>query len=146
MDSTALLDRPRRVELLAVVPPERLNPLAESLLDRLGEPTVTLAPETGVVALQAREPVCEERFVVGEVVVTRAEVDWHGVAGWAMRIGSDPAATLAAALCDAAAVHDEDARVRIDALCDDVATQLADADDSEWAALASTIVDFEELD
>ena len=146
MTAAIARSRAQRVETLAVAPGELVVRLAEEFLARLGPPAVVVPPETGVLTLQVREPVCEERFVLGEVIVARCEVDWHGRPGWAMRLGTDLRAALAAALCDAAAVHDREARHDVDRLCDAVAGARAVADSAEWSELARTIVHFEELD
>ncbi|MEM9749216.1 MAG: phosphonate C-P lyase system protein PhnG, partial [Actinomycetota bacterium] len=93
----------RRAELLAVADVDRLRVVAERCLADLGEPVLVEAPTTGIVMMQVREPVVGDRFHLGEVVVTRADVSLSGERGWAMRLGTDRAATLAAAICDAAA-------------------------------------------
>lgn len=76
--------------------------------------TVLSGPEVGVVALQVREPIARERFYLGEALVTRAEVDLGGTRGWAMRMGSDRMATLAAAVLDAEASADRALSARVD--------------------------------
>ncbi|MFN3258588.1 MAG: phosphonate C-P lyase system protein PhnG [Ilumatobacter sp.] len=137
--------RERRAELLSLAAATELEQVADDLLGRLGAPTVTSPPETGLVMLQVREPVCRDRFHVGEVVVSRAEVMWLGSAGWSMRLGCDRGAAVAAALCDAAAELDGGSEAVAD-LCDRVEARLADEAHAEWAALAPTRVTFEELD
>lgn len=144
--TTAADDRTQRVQLLALAPSEPLGQLADELIGRFGPPSVVVPPETGVLTLQVREPACEERFILGEVVVTRCEVDWCGTAGWSMRLGTDRRAALAAAICDAAAMHDRSARHDVDRLCSAVADAHTAADEADWSELARTIVHFEELD
>ncbi len=122
----------------------------------LGTPGVTEAltvlhrPETGTVVLQVREPVCRERFYLGEVVVTRAEVAIAGSRGWAMRMGADRMSTLAAAVCDAIAATDRDEwhhlAVEVAELCVRTGDRRASELDREWADLAPTAVAFEALD
>ena len=138
--------RTRRSELLARADSEELTLLADELIADHGRPTVTLVPEIGLVMMQVREPVARQRFHLGEVVVTRAEVDWHGVTGWAMRIGTDRSATLAAALCDAAAEIDIRSQDRVDSLCAAVEERERARSDREWSELLTTRVAFEELD
>lgn len=143
----------RRFELLALAEPEQLAELAELALSTpsVSEAlTVLQRPETGTVVLVVREPVCAERFQLGEVVVTRAEVALEGRRGWAMRMGTDREATLAAAICDAvvAAERPEWAPIaeQVALLCDRTAEAIARRDEQEWAALARTAVAFEALD
>lgn len=135
-----------RAELLAVADGVRLVELAEACIALHGEPVVLVAPETGLVMLQVREPVCEERFHLGEVVVTRAEVAIAGGHGWSMRLGTDRLAALAAAVCDA--VADAGARLadEVDDLCLRTRETAATAARAEWAELGATEVEFEELD
>lgn len=147
MENDALTaDRRRRVELLAAADAAELTELADDLLGALGTPTVEGRPDVGLVMLQVREPVCRERFHLGEVAVARARVQWHGASGWAMRVGTDREAALSAALCDAAAQIDDAARTRIDALCDRTDEVRRRASEREWSELATTRVVFEELD
>ena len=138
--------RDQQVESLAVADPDELCRLADEFLEQYGKPTVIMAPETGLVMMQVREPVCRERFHLGEVVVSRAEVDWRGATGWSMRLGTHRAAALAAALCDAASAFDAVAAERVDALCRTTDARRAADADAEWHALAATRVNFEELD
>jgi len=141
-----------RAELLAVADPIELVALADSIVAELGEPALLAPPEIGLVVLQVREPVCAERFHLGEVVVTRAEVTLPpaGTRGWAMRLGTDRVATLAAAVCAAAAetdlVTDTDFATHVDDLCAVTARRRDVIEAEEWRELAATEVRFEELD
>lgn len=104
-------------------------------------------PSTGTVQLQIREPICEERFIVGDALVTVADVSVRGSLGWAMRLGSDTHATVAAAIADAyiALVGLENVPAMKDLLLqtkDDIAAR----ETSEWAEISETVIDFEELD
>jgi alpha-D-ribose 1-methylphosphonate 5-triphosphate synthase subunit PhnG len=138
--------RTRRSELLARAEPAELTRLADDLLARHGTPEVTVPPETGLVMMQVREPVAAERFHLGEVVVSRAEVEWAGALGWSMRLGTDRGAALAAAMCDAAAELDLDAERQVLDLCERVERRLAAHATQEWTDLLTTQVTFEELD
>lgn len=146
VDDSALLQRRERTELIALADADELVALAEALLGRLGQPTVVTAPEVGLVMMTVREPVCGDRFHLGEVLVTRAEADWGGTTGWAIRMGADRETALAAALCDAAALIDEAAATEVDDLCRRTRADLSAAKDREWATLVATEVQFEELD
>lgn len=143
----------RRVELLAVADAADVIELSERALARPGiaeSLAVLHRPETGTVVLQVREPVCRERFHLGEVVVTRAEVAIDGARGWSMRMGTDRVATLAAALCDAIAAspRDEwhDLASEVEALCTRTDERRRGVERQEWAELAPTAVSFEALD
>lgn len=134
----------RRAELLSAAEPEPLVVFAEQVLGAGGDLRVIVAPELGMVMLQVREPVAEERFYLTEVLVTRAEVELDGVRGWAMRAGDDGLAALAAAVADAAAGAGHLAAV--EALCATTELRLADVRAAELAELAPTTVQFAELD
>jgi alpha-D-ribose 1-methylphosphonate 5-triphosphate synthase subunit PhnG len=138
--------RDRRIELLSQAESAPLIALADQILAS-GEPVELVdGPQIGMVMMQVREPVCEERFYLGEVLVTRAEVLLRGVRGWSMRLGEDTLATVAAAVLDAEVdgggmyVDDvlELCRRTNDVL--DAARQLA------CAALAPTEVHFDGID
>lgn len=146
VDPGATLTAEERAELLAVADPAAVVELAEACLAVHGDPVVVLAPEVGLVMLQVREPVCEERFHLGEIVVTRAEVALAGGHGWAMRPGTDRTATLGAAVCDAVVSAGVELATDVLDLC--LATREARraADDDEWRELRATEVHFEELD
>lgn len=137
--------RERRAALLARAEADELEPLAERVLaESEGEPVVLSGPEVGMAMLQVREPVAEERFYAGEVLLTQVEVELAGHRGWCMRLGDDRRATLAAGLLDAAA--EGSARAEVEALCERVADREAHQARAEWAAIAPTEVRFEELD
>ena len=145
--------RDRRSELLGRATPELVRELAEQALgltEIAKELKVTQPPQTGLVMMQVREPVCKERFYLGEVVTTRAEVALGENRGWSMRLGSDKETALGAAICDVV-VELGDERTgglatQIEALCDRTEYRLSQESASEWSEIAKTIVDFEELD
>lgn len=140
------LKRERRCELLAASEPEALTQLAELCLAGGLEPTVLSGPEVGVVALQVREPVAAERFYLGEILVTRVEIAVEGTRSWAMRPGSDEAATVAAAVLDAEVEADRPLAAEVLELCWATERALALQDAAEWSEIAPTEVLFEELD
>ncbi|TDD03732.1 phosphonate C-P lyase system protein PhnG [Nonomuraea diastatica] len=144
---TEVLTSEERAELLAAATPDELLPLAERLLQAgdLGEPAVLHPPETGMVMLTVREPVAEERFHLGEVLVTSCTVEVAGAAGWNMRGGDDRVAALAAALLDAVAAAGLPAAGEVNALCASVAERRAREEAAEWAEVSATRVAFEEL-
>ena len=142
---TARLDRARRCELLAEAEVAELRELADACLADGAQVRVLVAPEVGCVSTEVREPVAGERFLIGDVLACRAEVELAGHRGWAMRLGDDRAAVLAAAVLDAEAEAGRPHAADVDELCRAVAHRLADRHDREWAELAPTIVEFEEL-
>jgi len=102
---------------------------------------------TGTIQMQVREPICEERFIVGDALVTIAEVSVDGTLGWAMRLGGDANAAVAAAVADA-----HIARVGFEGVPElaelvlFTKSEIERADEQEWAEIRETIIDFEELD
>ncbi|MFE7420439.1 phosphonate C-P lyase system protein PhnG [Rhodococcus sp. NPDC057529] len=137
--------RERVAELLAAASAGDLVELADACLSDGAELAVLTAPEIGSVAAQVREPIAFEHFFLGDVLACRAEVSLAGVRGWAMRMGDDRAATLAAAICDAEVQADRPHADRVLELCARVEDHRLLADRDEWARLAPTIVQFEEL-
>jgi alpha-D-ribose 1-methylphosphonate 5-triphosphate synthase subunit PhnG len=142
---TDRLDRARRCGLLADAEPGELLGLADACLADGAEVRVLVAPVIGCVSTQVREPVAGERFLIGDVLACRAEVELAGQRGWGMRLGNDRAAVLAAAILDAEATAAGPRAAEVDELCRAVARRQKDRDEQEWAELAPTVVDFEEL-
>lgn len=135
-----------RAELLSAATPEELTELAERLMSAgLDGLTVVKPPKTGLVVMQVREPVAEERFFLGEVLVTECTVDLDGALGWSMREGDDRVAALAGAVLDAVVAAAHPAADDVRALCDRVAARRDAARVAEWAEIASTVVEFEDL-
>lgn len=139
------IHRERRVELLAGIDAEPLVALADRCLERV-EPTIVQEPEIGMVMLPLREPIAHDRFYLGEVLVTRAEVEIDGHRGWSMRLGEDRAAALAAAICDAVAEAGGPEADDVAAMCRWSADLTASTERAAWAELSPTEVTFEELD
>lgn len=133
-----------RSELLAVADGDAVIALAERCLLE-GETHVADGPVVGTVPMSVREPVVGERFLLAEVLATKAEVDHRGVRGWAIRLGDDTAATVAAAICDAEASTGTGLSAEIDALCLRTEQTVKERSATEWAELAPTEVRFEEL-
>ncbi|HEX4360103.1 MAG TPA: phosphonate C-P lyase system protein PhnG [Pseudonocardia sp.] len=146
----APLPREERCALLAEAEAAELRRLADACLAAEqvveGAPVrVLLAPEVGTVSTPVREPVAGHRFLLGDVLACRAEVELAGRRGWALRLGDDRAAVLAAAVLDAAAQLGPELAAEVDALCHRVAGRRADRLAAEWAELSATVVEFEEL-
>lgn len=135
-----------RAELLSAAEPAQLTALAERLIaEGLDSLTVVKAPRTGLVVMQVREPVAEERFFLGEVLVTECTVELDGTLGWAMRAGDDRVSVLAAAVLDAVAAAGHPGAAQVDALCESVDRRREAARAAEWDEIAPTIVEFEDL-
>jgi alpha-D-ribose 1-methylphosphonate 5-triphosphate synthase subunit PhnG len=137
--------REERAGLLAQAGTAELVALADGCLADGARLTVLVPPEVGCVATEVLEPVGHERFLLGDVLACRAEVELGGSRGWAMRLGDDRVAVLAAAVCDAEMESGRPMAAQVAALCHRVAQRVAVAEAAEWAVLAPTVVAFEEL-
>ncbi len=140
------LGREERAELLALAVHRDVVELADRCLAGAPGTRVVAEPSVGTVPLCVREPVVSERFVVADVLVTRAEVEHRGQRGWAMRIGDDLEATVAAAICDAEAESGEGLAAEVEQLCRATDRRRSVEAEREWAELAPTEVQFEELE
>lgn len=134
-----------RAGLLALARREELVGLADTCLADGVPPRVLRAPEAGCVATQVTEPIAGERFLLGDVLAVQTEVELGGARGWSMRLGDDRVAVLAAAICDAEVQAGRPHAADVLALCGRVAAREAAAEAAEWARLAPTVVEFEEL-
>jgi alpha-D-ribose 1-methylphosphonate 5-triphosphate synthase subunit PhnG len=134
-----------RAELLAHAAPPDLVALADRITAG-ADVRVDAQPQVGMVVLEVREPVAQERFHLTEVLVTEARVTVDGAPGWAMRTGDDRLAALAAAVCDGAAEAGHALTGEVHALCSATAARRAAEDAAEQARVAPTAVAFEELD
>ena len=124
--------RTLRTELLSVADADELIGLSDRCLQ-------------GCEGWRPPEPVVGERFLLTDVLATRAQVHHRGQVGWAMRVGDAPAATLAAAICDAEAESGTGLAEAVEELCWATARAREIEDAAEWAELAATEVRFEEL-
>jgi alpha-D-ribose 1-methylphosphonate 5-triphosphate synthase subunit PhnG len=135
----------RRAELLARAPAAAVVALADRCVAG-DEITIVAGPEVGMVMMTVREPIARERFHLGEVLVTRAEVELGGHRGWSMRMGDDRLATLAAAVLDAEVAAARPGAADVVELCRLTAAAERDELDAEWDELAPTQVNFDEID
>ena len=89
-------------EILSHCPTQDLTSLVDALLEvgAVKDVRAVRSPEVGTVQLQVREPICRERFILGDALVTVAEVAVGSSLGWAMRTGNDPHGAVAAAILD----------------------------------------------
>lgn len=125
--------------------PHRLSRLAEACLADDPDLVVTRDPEVGVVVAQVREPIAEERFILGDVMACQVEVHRRGSYGWAMRLGDDRRATLAAAVLVAEYAAGGPRAAEIVDLCELTVSEREQARTEEWERLAPSIVEFEEV-
>lgn len=109
------------------------------------EVTVTRPPTVGVVVTQVREPVAEQRFLLGDVMACQAEVQRRGVYGWAARLGSDTLAVLSTAILAAEHTADGPRRPEIEALVERTEQRRITQRAAEWERLSPSIVEFEEI-
>lgn len=132
-------------ERLARADRGQLTTLAEECLGRVEHPPVILGPDVGTVVMTVREPVEAIRFQLTDVLVTQCEVEHRGQRGWSMRMGNDPVATLAAAICEAELWAQGPLAAEIQALCDHTAAEHERTRARERHELAATVVRFEEM-
>ncbi|MFE3280713.1 phosphonate C-P lyase system protein PhnG [Nocardia sp. NPDC059239] len=102
-------------------------------------------PQLGTVLFQVREPIEHRRFYLGDVLVTEARVRIADNEGWAMRLGDDPEATVAAAVCDAALQFENPHHPRLVALCASTDREIRARRQGELDEIEETAVKFEEL-
>jgi alpha-D-ribose 1-methylphosphonate 5-triphosphate synthase subunit PhnG len=135
----------RRAELLAAADEAELVALADRCLAGAPGARVSSGPTVGTIPFCVREPVVGERFLLADVLATQAEVEHRGRRGWAMRLGNDRAATLAAAICDAEAESGAGLAAEVEQLCCRTDRRCREEAAREWAELARTEVHFREL-
>lgn len=125
--------------------PAQVIELATACLATDPEIVVTRPPTVGSVVTQVREPIAGRRFILADVLACRAEVALRGRPGWAMRMGSDRKATLAAAVCAAEVAGTGPRSEEVIRLCRETRRSRELARTAEWERLAPSIVEFEEI-
>lgn len=140
-------------EILAHCDSQDLTSLVDTLLESgsIKDVRAVRSPEVGTVQLQVREPICEERFILGDALVTVAEVAVGSSLGWAMRTGNDPHGAVAAAILDGWVAQ---STLETDALHLNMFEDLLEATVLQKSAersmktsqVLSTAIQFEELD
>jgi alpha-D-ribose 1-methylphosphonate 5-triphosphate synthase subunit PhnG len=141
-----LFDRTRRSEILCMVSADEVAQWVDEFIGTSCEIIVRREPELGMVMLQVQEPVANDNFYLGEVLVTRAEVEVDGHLGWAMRMGDDPTGALACALIDAWAVSSAEATNTVDLRCASALARCWEREIAQWEELRKTEVRFDELE
>jgi alpha-D-ribose 1-methylphosphonate 5-triphosphate synthase subunit PhnG len=138
------VERNRRFEILAEGEAERLVALAEAVL-ATAEVAVVVPPRVGTLMLRLREPVAGEIFNAGEALVTEARVALGTHEGYAMRLGRDPEATLAAAVLDVAVEAGHRLATEIGVLLADLDAAASARETAAWREVAPTRVVFDEM-
>lgn len=132
----------RRFSALAVADDASVRELAECILEVAGDVEVLSGPRAATMLVEMTESVQEQRFYLGEVVVSEASVSVQGSRGDALVIGRDLERAVAVAVCDAAAgagvLADE-----VRALVERSESAAAAARRRESATVAATKVSFE---
>src|SRR5262245_1893638 len=118
--------------------------LAEEVLAS-SEIAVVTPPRIGTLMLRHQEPVADTLFNVGEVLMTEALVALGPHRGYAMRLGREVEATLAAAILDAAAEANHVLWPRIEALLAELVAHGEAEDASYRREVAATRVVFDEM-
>jgi alpha-D-ribose 1-methylphosphonate 5-triphosphate synthase subunit PhnG len=144
--TNSLFDRNRRAEILNMASADEVAAWVDDLIDATVSVVLLRAPEVGMVMVQIKEPVVNDNFYLGEILVTRAEVEVAGAAGWAMRIGDDAVGALACALLDAWATTSVEAANAVDLRCAATLAQCWQREIEEWETLRRTEVRFDELE
>lgn len=121
------------------------NDILVSALDNGERIDHTRGPITGLVSLQARDPISRTRFLPGDVLCTEAGVELNGTPGWGMCLGEDRSAALALALCDAETARQGAYAHRVAALATRCREALKNRRSAEFEDLRPSIVEFEEI-
>jgi len=146
------MERERWFEIMALGPREPLVAIADSLLEvessegNAGNLEIIKEPKAAVLMVRARDTAQGEIFNFGEALVTEAEVRFYGQAGYMLILGDDQTHALAGAICDAAlqARHPNSESI-LETLTIMQRFQQEQAD-AEWARVAPTTVNFDEME
>ena len=140
------LSRGERSELLAATDPDLLTAMGDLCLQGTDNPEIITGPQVGTVVLTLREPIEEKRFHLGEVLATKTEVMHRGPQGWALLMGDNPIASLAAAICDAEIEAGGPYAADVETLLGETTQKIQNQRAAEWQELSETIVNFEAIE
>lgn len=140
-----VLTREELCSELSMIDSAGLIALADECIADEPDLMITRPPTVGSVVAQVREPIAEQRFILADVLACSAEVSLRGQLGWGMRMGGDKRAALAAAICDAEVVSEGRYATRVIDLCREGRRRREAERAAEWARLAPSIVEFEEI-
>ncbi len=144
-------DRNQLCNLIARIPGSNLVMIVDDLLvnGSIPAPVPVREPQIGTVQIQVREPICLDRFILGDALVTTAEVVVGDTLGWAMRPGADPESAVAAAILDAWLTDDGGSSPHVQRVVDELMAldkRREEEEDRRLNEIMSTAIDFEELD
>ena len=130
-------------EILPEMYPEEIAALASAL--PMERAKVVQPPQAGLIMAKARD--CfDTDFFLGEVLVTRAEVEYEGRLGRATLMGDHPAATLIAAVLET--LENDDGAKYLEAahaICSPAAQRVDEHRKQEACWVASTRVNFQSM-
>lgn len=113
------------------------------------EINITKSPETGLLMMAAKDSF-DTDFYLGEILVTKAEVEYKGLKGYAMVMGDESGRALLAASVDAILQADTrdamgDLKQKVMDFITVQARKTAEADEMERRLIAKTRVSFETM-
>lgn len=132
--------------MIAACDGETLVDLAETVLDGETGVRILQAPKPKLVMQRVREPVHNEPFNLGEVLVTPAEVELDGERGFAMVAGRAEAPAVSGAIVDAAVAADHPRADRIKETLVAGMTERAARRQRQWAESRATTIEFETME
>jgi phosphonate C-P lyase system protein PhnG len=141
MDPNLFIDQINRIrELLPEMNSSEIEALSSAL--PMDKAEVVQAPQTGLIMAKVRD--CfDTDFYLGEVLVTRAEVEYRGRPGRATIVGDHPSACLIAAVLESLdMVNDIQYLEAAHSICAPAAQRLASQQEQESQLVAATRVDF----
>jgi phosphonate C-P lyase system protein PhnG len=144
MKGQVLQEKINRIRaILPDMKPVEIDALASAL--PMARAKVIQPPQAGLIMAKARD--CfDTDFYLGEVLVTRAEVEYEGRSGRATLMGDHPTASLIAAVLDALAVDDGVKYLEAaHAVCSTAAQRVAERRERESCWAASTRVNFQSM-
>ena len=132
--------------MIAACDGETLVDLAETVLDGETRVRVLQAPKPKLVMQRVREPVHNDQFNLGEVLVTPAEVEIDGERGFAMVAGRAEAPAVSGAIVDAAVAADHPRADQIKRTLAEGMIERAARRQRQWAESRATTIEFETME
>ncbi len=131
--------------VLSLSDPRQVQAIAEQILAQHPAEAVSMisGPKLAMVQLRMQESVANSAFNAGEILVTEVRLELNGIFGFGMIIGDDPLHATALAVIDAALRNPAEPHADIHAAIATLTQQLRDQHTEQFAASASTKVDFD---
>jgi alpha-D-ribose 1-methylphosphonate 5-triphosphate synthase subunit PhnG len=131
--------------VLSLSDSQQVQAIAEQILGQYPTEAVTMisGPKLAMVQLRMQESVANSAFNAGEILVTEVRLELNGIFGFGMIIGDDPLHATALAVIDAALRNPDISHTDIHAAIATLTQQLHDRHIEQFAASASTKVDFD---